>query len=172
MNNNRGYLAAALAAAVITSVLAGCTSSPQEEKAAAAADRGYTGKPVTLTIGTDDSPGVPSADQISHFAEQVAKLSAGRITIEPHWHAEGEEHPLDWDRAGARMVQGGRLDLALGPTWAWDVLGVTSRQPLQAPFLVDSDPLVAEVVQDPELAGQLMSGLAQGGVAGISMWPE
>jgi TRAP-type C4-dicarboxylate transport system substrate-binding protein len=172
MNNNRGSVAAAVAVALMTSVLAGCPSSPKEGTAAAAADHGYTGKSVTLTIGTDDSPGVPSADQISHFAEQVAKLSAGRIKIEPRWHAEGEDHPLDWDQAVARMVQSGRLDLALGPTWAWDVLGVTSLQPLQAPFLVDSDPLVAAVVRDPELAGQLMSGLAQGGVAGISMWPE
>ena len=92
--------------------------------------------------------------------------------IEPRWHAEGNDHPTDWDQAVAAMVQDGELDLALGPTWAWDVLDVTTLQPLQAPFLVDSDELVAEVVQDEELADQLMSGLEDAGVVGLSMWPE
>ena len=122
---------------------------------------------VTLTIGTDDSPGVPSADQIQHFAKQVAELSDGKILIEPRWHAEGDDHPTDWDQAVAAMVQEGELDLALGPTWAWDELDVTTLQPLQTPFLVDSDDLVADIVEDEELSGQLMSGLEEAGVVGV-----
>jgi TRAP-type C4-dicarboxylate transport system substrate-binding protein len=172
MNIKRSYIGAALVAALATSAAAGCTSSTEADRPPAANTKGYAGEAVTLTIGTDDSPGVSSADQISYFAEQVAELSDGKITIEPRWHAEGDDHPTDWDQAVAEMVRAGELDLALGPTWAWDVLGVTSLQPLQAPFLVDSDPLVAAILRDEDLTGRLMSGMADTGVTGISMWPE
>lgn len=173
MNTRRSHLTAALTAAVLTSALAACSSSASEqEKSSSAKPATYTGDAVTLTIGTDDSPGVPSADQIQHFARQVADLSDGKITIEPRWHAEGNGHPTDWDQAVAAMVQSSQLDLALGPTWAWDELDVTTLQPLQAPFLVDSDDLVADIVQDEELSAQLMSGLERAGVVGLSLWPE
>jgi TRAP-type C4-dicarboxylate transport system substrate-binding protein len=171
MNATRSYLSAALAVATATSLAAGCTSSASGEGGKPGVEA-YAGEAITLTIGTDDSPGVPSADQISHFAAEVSKLSDGKITIEPRWHAEGDGHPTDWDQAVAAMVQDGELDLALGPTWAWDVLGVTSMQPLQTPFLVDSDQLVAEVITDAAIAQRLMAGLTDAGVIGISMWPE
>ncbi len=131
----------------------------------------YAGPELRLTVGTDDSPGVPSADQIEQFAERVASLSGGRITVKPKWHAAGSGH-LDWDQEIARMVQAGKLDLAVGPTWAWDVLDVTSLQPLQSPFLVDSQELTVAVVQDQALSEALMSGLPEAGVHGLSLWPE
>ena len=131
----------------------------------------YNGPAVALTIGTDDSPGVPNADEISHFVDTVKSLSGGNITVEPKWHADGDGH-LDWDQQVAAMVQDGKLDLALGPTWAWDVLGVKSFEPLQSPFLIDSDALVASIVSDPELSGKLMAGLSDAGVTGIALWPE
>jgi len=170
MNARRTRICVALVAAT-TTLAAGCSSSGGSDTPAAAS---YAGAPVTLTIGTDDSPGAgaPSADQISHFAAEVDRLSAGKITIEPKWHAEGNDHPTDWDQAVAAMVQKGDLDLALTPTWAWDVLGVTSLKPLQAPFLVDSDDLVASVVSDKDVSHQLMAGLSDAGVEGISLWPE
>jgi TRAP-type C4-dicarboxylate transport system substrate-binding protein len=173
MNTRRSHLTAALTAAVLASALAACSSSGSEqEKSSSVESATYTGDAVTLTIGTDDSPGVPSADQIQHFAEQVAELSDGKITIEPRWHAEGDDHPTDWDQAVAAMAQAGELDLAVGPTWAWDELDVTTLQPLQTPFLVDSDDLVADIVEDEDLSGHLMSGLEGAGVVGLSMWPE
>lgn len=161
----------AVACAAVVGITGGCSSSagePAQDKRGAAP---YEGKALTLTIGTDDSPGVPSADQISRFAEEVAKRTDGKVTIEPRWHAAGDNH-VDWDQAVAAMVQHGDLDLALGPTWAWDELGVTSLQPLQAPFLVDSDELVADIIGDEDLAQQLMSGLGDVGVHGLSLWPE
>ncbi len=78
----------------------------------------------------------------------------------------------DWDQQIAELVQDGSLDIALAPTWAWDVAGVTSLQPLQSPFLVDSDALVGRVLTDDRLAGQLMSGLPDVGVTGLALWPE
>jgi TRAP-type C4-dicarboxylate transport system substrate-binding protein len=170
MNSFRFQLTAVACAAVV-GITGGCSSSsgePVQDKRGATP---YEGKALSLTIGTDDSPGVPSADQISRFAEEVATLTDGKITIEPRWHAEGDNH-VDWDQAVAAMVQDGELDLALGPTWAWDELGVTSLQPLQTPFLVDSDDLVADVIGDEDLAQSLMAGLDDAGVHGLSMWPE
>lgn len=172
MNIKRSHISVALGLAITTVAAAGCSSSTGGDDSPTAKTRSYSGEAVTLTLGTDDSPGVPSADQISHFADQVARLSDGKITIEPQWHAEGNDHPTDWDQAVAEMVRDGGLDLALGPTWAWDVLGVRTLQPLQAPFLVDSDPLVAAIVEDEALTGRLMSGLEDAGVTGLAMWPE
>lgn len=170
MSTHRTPVRAAAAAASALCLAVGC-SGPPSSPVASETPR-YAGPAITLTLGTDDSPGVPSADQISHFAAEVATLSGGKVTIEPIWHAEGDDHPTDWDQAVAAMVRAGKLDLALGPTWAWDVLGVTSFRPLQAPFLVDSDALVAKVVTDPDLPARLMSGLTAADVAGISLWPE
>ena len=170
MNSFR-FQMTALACAAVVGITGGCSSSSGEPVQDKRGPAPYEGKALTLTIGTDDSPGVPSADQISRFAEEVAKRTDGKITIEPRWHAEGDNH-TDWDQAVAAMVQDGELDLAVGPTWAWDVLGVTSLQPLQTPFLVDSDDLVADIIGDEDLAQSLMSGLDDAGVHGISMWPE
>ena len=87
-----------------------------------------------LTIGTDDEPGVPSADEIEEFARQVSKLSDGAITIEPKWHAAGDVE--DWDQAVAKMVVDGDLDLGLVPARAWGEFGATSMAVLMTPFLV------------------------------------
>jgi TRAP-type C4-dicarboxylate transport system substrate-binding protein len=69
------------------------------------------------------------------------------------------------------LVQKGELDLALIPARAWDELGVTSLQALQAPFLVSSEHLVEQVVQS-ELAAELLAGLDQAGVVGLALLPE
>ncbi len=143
------------------------TISPEDS----AAGTSYGGPAITMTIGTDDSPGVPNADEIGHFVQTVKSLSNGKITVEPKWAADGDGH-LDWDQQVAKMVQNGKLDLALGPTWAWDVLKVKSFEPLQSPFLVDSDALVAAIVSDPDLSGKLMAGLSDAGVTGLALWPE
>ena len=75
------------------------------------------------------------------------------------------------DQKVAGLVQNGELDLALIPARAWDELGVTSLQALQAPFLVSNEDLVEQVVQS-ELAGELLAGLDQAGVVGLALLPE
>src|SRR5262245_4965593 len=90
--------------ATAAALVAGCGSTGGATKA------GKVDAPVTLKIGTDDSPGRASADQIQEFARQVKELSGGTVTIEPVWHAEGG-NPDDWDQAVGRMVISGRLDM-------------------------------------------------------------
>jgi TRAP-type C4-dicarboxylate transport system substrate-binding protein len=126
--------------------------------------------PLTLRVGTDDDDGRPAGAQILEFADQVATLSDGMITIEPAWHAAGDNAP-HWDQAVAGKVTSGDLEMGLIPTRAWDLLDVTSLQALNTPFLVTRDDLVTEIVSG-DVAGELMAGLDVAGVVGIALFPE
>lgn len=137
--------------------------------AGCAGDVGGSTEPITLRIGTDDSPGVPAADQIEEFARQVAELSEGAIVIESEWHAAGDTP--DWDQGVARLVMDGELEMGLIPARAWDTLGVTSLEPLQAPFLITSTAHLDAVVTS-ELAEPLMAGLVDADVVGLALLPE
>ena len=162
MDVRRGPVIALLAAALAGPVYAGCSSDEESAKA-------DTDKPVTLRIGTDDEPGKPAADQIQEFARRLEKLSGGKIRIKPVWHAAGDGP--DWDQRVARMVTEGSLDMGLIPSRAWDTEGVKSLRALNAPFLVTSDQLLAEVISG-DLAGEMMSGLDEANVVGIALFPE
>ena len=65
----------------------------------------------------------------------------------------------------------GDLDLGLVPTRAFDELGVTSLQALQAPFLVTDDEAMDAVVYSA-IRDDLMSGLPSEGFEGLALWPE
>ena len=153
---------AALAAVV---ALAGCTDATGGTKA------GGQPAPAVLRIGTDDAQGRPAADQIEEFARQVDELSEGAVRIEPVWNAAGDTDEDDWDQKVARMVVGGELDMGMIPARAWDTEGVTSLRALNAPFLITSDELAAEVASS-ELAGTMLAGLDTVGVTGLALLPE
>ena len=61
--------------------------------------------------------------------------------------------------------------MAVIPTRAWDLLGVTSMQALNTPFLVTRDDLVTEIISG-DVAGELMAGLDAAGVVGLALFPE
>lgn len=153
---------AALTAMLPTLLVAGCTTTAADKAGDAAAE------PLVLTIGTDDRPGRVSAEQIEHFAARVSALSEGTLQITPRWSAAGAVP--DWDQEVARMVERRELDLALIPSRAFDTEGVTSLSALNAPFLITSDALLADVIRG-ELSGDLLSGLGAAGVTGLSLFP-
>jgi TRAP-type C4-dicarboxylate transport system substrate-binding protein len=130
---------------------------------------GGTGGPVTLRIGTFDLDGTPAGDQIEDFARRVERLSGGELRIEPVWRAA--DAGSDWDQRVARSVMSGELEMGLIPTRAWDTEGVTSLRVLNAPFLITSDDLLAEVVSGG-LAEEMLSGLEGAGVVGLALFPE
>ena len=140
---------------VAVTMITGCTATAEA-------------KPITLTIGTDDRPGVPAATQIQEFAKQVKRMSQGAITIKPRWHAEGDVS--DWDQAVATMVRDHKLDMGLIPSRAWASFGVTSLEPLEAPFVITTDQALNTVIA--QQGKSLMSGLPKIGVEGIAMYPE
>lgn len=127
--------------------------------------------PVTLTMGTNDPQGRVSSDQIEEFARQVGERTSGSVEIEPVYGVAGEDTP-GWDQEIARRVIDGRLDLAVVPARAWDLLDVTSLRALTSPFLISSDELLDDVVSDDELAADLMAGLDEVGVSGLALLPE
>jgi TRAP-type C4-dicarboxylate transport system substrate-binding protein len=152
--------------AVLAAVgLAGCTADLADATRA-----GGDPPPVTLTMGTNDPPGRVASDQIERFAQEVADRSGGRIVVEPRYEVGGED-ATGWDQEVARHVMDGRLDLAVVPARAWDLLEVDTLRPLSAPFVLTDD-AVAEVVADDDLAADLMSGLQDVGVTGLALLPE
>jgi TRAP-type C4-dicarboxylate transport system substrate-binding protein len=152
----------ALAAAAAVLSAAGCTATGGSKAGGAAA-------PVTLRIGTNDEPGRPAARAIDEFARQVAARSHGQIRIEPVWQAAGATPA--WDQVVAQAVVNGRLDMGMIPARAWDTEKVTSLRALQAPFLVNSDALVKQVVT-ADLADEMLAGLDVAGVTGLALVPE
>jgi TRAP-type C4-dicarboxylate transport system substrate-binding protein len=142
--------------------LAGCTGGDGTKA-------GGSGAPVTLRIGTDDYRETPAGGQIEEFGRRVEKLSGGKLRIKPVWHAAGDGP--DWDQRVARLVMDGELEMGLIPSRAWDTEGVTSLRALNAPFLITSDELLAEVVSG-ELATEMLAGLEQAGVVGLALLPE
>ena len=144
-------------------VLTGCTDD-------AVSKAGGTTPPVTLTIGTDDSPDRLAGTLIKEFVRQVAEVSNGAVVIEPVWRAAGENQ-ADWDQKVARKVASGELDMGMIPARAWDTEGVSTLQALHAPLLVDSNALVEAVVTNA-VAEEMLAGLKEAGVTGLALLPE
>jgi TRAP-type C4-dicarboxylate transport system substrate-binding protein len=158
--------AAGVLVAAVAVLAAGCAGGD-----AAGTKAGGDAAPVTLQIGTDDGPGRRTGEQIEEFARQVEELTEGQVRIEPVWQAAGDTGADDWDQKVARLVVDGELDLGLVPARAWDTEGVTTLRALNAPFLVTSDELTAEVVRS-DVADTMLAGLEPVGVRGLALLPE
>lgn len=158
-----------LAAAVAAVMLAACGGGSAGDEAAG--DKaGGDAAPVTLKLGTPDQRGFPASDDLEHFAATVKRLSSARIQVDITWEAQGPGVGR-FDQRVAEMVRDGQLDLALVPARAWDELGVTSLQALQAPFLIDSDTLMNKVATS-DLVDGMLTGLGAAKVQGLALWPE
>ena len=120
--------------------------------------------PIVLTLGTNDVPGDASGAYIEQFAADLARISGGLVTIEPRYRAAGED-VVRYDQRVAEMVRRGELDLGVVPARAFDELGVTSLQALQAPFLLTDDDAMDAVVAGT-MRDDLLSGLPGGWLRG------
>ena len=147
--------------------LAACTGT-----SGTATRSGGAPPPVVLTMGTEDPQGRPASNQIEEFARQVEVLTDGAVRIEPTFRALGDTNVPAWDQEVARLVVGGALDLGMIPARAWDTEGVTTLRALTTPFLLTSDEAVRSVVGDEELVGDLLAGLDDVGITGLTLVPE
>ena len=77
----------------------------------------------------------------------------------------------DSEPATVALVRDGQVDLGWVGARAWDTLGVRSFQALQAPFLIDSYPLLDAAVKSP-MATQMLAGLNQAGFTGLGLYPD
>jgi TRAP-type C4-dicarboxylate transport system substrate-binding protein len=106
------------------------------------------------------------------FADEVRRLSKGRIRF-AFIPGTGDNDPADASVRYARQVRDGRYDLGVIGAAAWDELGVTSLQPLQAPLLISDQSLFRAVLASP-VADQMLDGLKAQHVVGLSLirlWP-
>jgi TRAP-type C4-dicarboxylate transport system substrate-binding protein len=149
----------ALTAALAALALGGCGSSGGDK---AGGQRDV--KPTVLTVanGTGDSV------ELEPFADAVATRSGGtlKIVFKNFWR-RGE---ADVEPALIRDVKAGKADLGWAGPRAFDDVGVTAFDPLNAPLLVDNLPLERAVLQSP-LAGQMLQGLGPAGVTGLGILP-
>jgi TRAP-type C4-dicarboxylate transport system substrate-binding protein len=125
---------------------------------------------VTLTLGVADSPGnsPPEFQDIAYFTRQVRQLSGGRMKIRILWEVAPVTNP---EPATVSLVRDGQVDLGWVGARAWDTLGVRSFQALQAPFLIDSYPLLDAAVKSP-MATRMLAGLHQAGFTGLGLYPD
>ena len=156
-------------AAALSAVLVACGGGSHGDKS------GGDAAPVTLRMATMEGNAAPYADGVEEFARQVEDLSDGSLRIDIVWDGAIEffgEFGPGADQKVAGLVQDGKkLDLALIPARAWDELGATGLQALQAPFLVSTEELLEEVVQD-DLANEMLASLDKVGVVGLGLLPE
>ena len=163
----RSVLSSILAAAALS--LSGAACSSESDKSG-----GDAAPTTTLKMATMEERGAPYSDSVMEFARQVEQLSDGSLRLQIIWSGAeeffGEYGPrAEQDVAG--LVQSGKLAAALIPARAWDELGVTSLQALQAPFLVSTEELVGQIVQG-EPAEEMLAGLDKAGVVGLALLPE
>jgi len=126
---------------------------------------GAVPKPVVLTLANDSS----DISGAQPFATAVRELSHGtlQIKIEVPSARLGDlssETPL------VRDVQAGRAQLGITGTQAFDTVGVSSFQALQAPFLINSYALQRSVL-DSDLSQQMLAALRPTGLVGLGLLP-
>jgi TRAP-type C4-dicarboxylate transport system substrate-binding protein len=154
--------AVALGVAVAV-VSAGCTGSA--DKAGGSSGR------IVLRLSVAYRPD-PDATKVRYFAAQVAKLSAGAMKIDVAFDANpGGNTVPDVEARVAKSVRDGRYELGWIGARAWDELGVTSFQALQAPFLITNYALLDKVVTS-SLADEMLAGLQAYGVIGLALVPS
>ena len=127
-------------------------------------------KALTLQLAAVENEGVPYAPHIKEFARAVEAESDGSVKIEIHWDA-GNPFDGQSEKRVADQVRNGDVDLALVPSRAWDLVGVTSMEALQVPLLVDDWDLFESIAKAP-VAKEMMGGLTSIGVEPLALWPE
>jgi TRAP-type C4-dicarboxylate transport system substrate-binding protein len=147
----------AIALAAVAGLLAACGGFSGSDKA------GGVPAPVTLRIAAHKEHDYFA----TLFTDEVRRLSKGRIHIESI-PGEPDNDPPDASVRYARQVRDGRYDLGVIDAPAWDKLGVTSLEPLQAPLLITDQATFAAVLASP-LANTMLAGVKAQHVVGLSL---
>ena len=154
---------------VLSTLLAAACSSTGEEPSPT---QPPASAPVVIQLGTGDSRGRPDTPVVERFAEAVEEVSDGGMRVEVVWEAGGDSSdPGGFERGVVGRVQEGELDLGWIAARAWDTVGVTSFQALQAPFLITDHGLLTEVLASP-MADEMVAGLEDAGVVGLGLFPD
>jgi TRAP-type C4-dicarboxylate transport system substrate-binding protein len=163
----RAYAAGLLATVLASVTAAGCSSG---HRSSAADKAGGSNAPTVLRLAVSDSVDQPDSPTARDFAARVAKLSHGALRVQITFQAAGDKI-AEVEPRTVRMVRAGRFDLGFVGARAWDELGVTSFEALQAPFLITRYPLLDRVVTSG-IAREMLDGLRSQNVIGLALMPD
>jgi TRAP-type C4-dicarboxylate transport system substrate-binding protein len=154
------FWALACVVLAVVAVASGCNSDSGGDKAG----NESKGKAVELVLANHEG----GSENVAAWADAVERLSDGsiRIHISNNWR-QGESH---YDEAMLNEVKRGDVPLAAVMSRSFDEVGVTSFQPLAAPFLIDSANLERRVLQS-DVAEQALAGTDKIGVVGLGLLP-
>jgi TRAP-type C4-dicarboxylate transport system substrate-binding protein len=161
----KSRLAAALVA-VLVALPAGCDLGAGGDKAGG----GTAPKPVELRLAVATEADDAGAPLARFFASRATALSKGSMRVRVVFDAAGQQVAEPEARV-ARMVHEGEFELGWIGSPAWDRLGVTSFQALQAPFLVTSYALLDSIATGP-LARRMLAALPAEGFVPLALVPD
>ncbi|HEX5896303.1 MAG TPA: TRAP transporter substrate-binding protein DctP [Thermoleophilaceae bacterium] len=131
---------------------------------------GGSNEPKLLRLAVADDSEQPDAPFARYFADRVSRLSGGSLRVRVVWDAAGQDTP-GYELGIARLVRDGDFELGWMGARAWDRMGITSFQALQAPFLVTDHELLNRITTGP-LAARMLGGLDGQGFVGLAVVPE
>jgi TRAP-type C4-dicarboxylate transport system substrate-binding protein len=138
----------------------GTHAGPAPDKAGS---KTAAGPATVLTLATSGIAVPDAAD----FLDAVRRLSGGSLRIEPR---EVHRSDIDYERELIADARAGRVAMALVGARAFDLVGVTTLDPLVAPFVVQSYAQQERILESP-LAGQMLSGVRALGLVGVALVP-
>jgi TRAP-type C4-dicarboxylate transport system substrate-binding protein len=150
--------------ALAAGTISGCGLGGSGDKA------GGSSEPVELRLAAAYGPDQPDAPVARYFASRVDAVSGGSLHVRVVFDAARHRF-IDPEARVARMVHDGEFDLGWIGTRAWDEVGITSFQALQAPFLVTSYALLDRIATGP-LARRMLGGLQPRGFVGLALVPD
>ena len=147
--------------AAITVAVAGC---------AGAGDDRAGGKPEPTALTLTMANGLYRPEELQPFADEVARLSGGKMRIEfrDRWLGWPWRRP---ESAVIHDVAAGKADLGSVGSRAWDDVGVSSFNALHAPLLVDSYALQGEVLESG-IPGEMLKALEPLRLVGLGILPS
>jgi TRAP-type C4-dicarboxylate transport system substrate-binding protein len=100
------------------------------------------------------------------FADAVKRLSHGtlQINIKRHWRLNDPRY----ETGLIKDVQKGNAPLGISATRAFDTVGISSFQALQAPFLIDNITLEQKVLNS-DIPAKMLAGLKPHGLVGLAV---
>jgi TRAP-type C4-dicarboxylate transport system substrate-binding protein len=126
--------------------------------------------PEVLRLAVADDAEQPDAPFARYFARRVSALSDGSVRVRVVWDAAGQSSP-GYELGIAQRVHDGDFELGWMGSRAWDRMGITRFQALQAPFLVTDYGLLGRIATGP-LAQRMLAGLEGHGFVGLGLVPE
>ena len=159
-------LAPLMATALLFGAVSACDSGGDGE-----ADKaGGSEAPKLLRLAVADDAEQPDAPFARYFARRVSARSDGSVRVRVVWDAAGQSSP-GYELGIAQRVRDGDFELGWMGSRAWDRMGITSFQALQAPFLVTDYGLLGRIATGAP-AERMLAGLDGHGFVGLGLVPE